>query len=99
MELRLLYSNHHSEAMQLRQLNGNALSHHRSHPEPDGLVPQRVVRRLGAERIGQIVADYASGISTTQLAKGHGIGKGTLLRLLRERGVAIRHQRGASRRV
>jgi hypothetical protein len=41
--------------------------------------------------IERIVAEYASGTSTTRLAKSYGIGKGTILRLLRENSVLRRH--------
>jgi hypothetical protein len=42
--------------------------------------------------IVQIVGDYASGISTTRLAVRYRLGKGTLLRLLREHDVEIRRR-------
>lgn len=69
-----------------------ALSHGRSCTEPAPRVPQRVERRLGTELIERIVAEYVAGVSTTRLAKGYGIGKGTLLWLISERGAVIRHQ-------
>jgi Helix-turn-helix domain len=40
--------------------------------------------------IAQIVAEYADGTPTTLLAKRYGIGKGTVLRLIRESGVTLR---------
>jgi hypothetical protein len=55
-------------------------------------VPQRVGQRLGTELIGQIMDEYATGTPTTQLALRYRIGKGTLLRLLHEHGITIRHQ-------
>jgi hypothetical protein len=42
--------------------------------------------------IGQIMDEYATGTPTTQLALRYRIGKGTLLRLLHEHGITIRHQ-------
>jgi hypothetical protein len=42
--------------------------------------------------IERIVAEYEGGTSTTRLAMSYRIGKGTLLRLLREHNVVIRHQ-------
>jgi hypothetical protein len=36
--------------------------------------------------------EYATGTPTTQLALRYRIGKGTLLRLLHEHGITIRHQ-------
>jgi hypothetical protein len=44
------------------------------------------------EMIAHILSEYQSGTPTTQLTETYGIGKGTVLRLLRERGDVIRHQ-------
>lgn len=46
-----------------------------------------VRRRLGAEVISQLVHDYQAGVPTTELTVTYGIGKGTVLRLLRSQGV------------
>jgi hypothetical protein len=92
VELVRLYSNLHSSAMRLCQLNLNALSHGRSRAERPPLVPQRVERRLGPDLIKRIVAEYAGGRSSTLLAKRYGIGKGTLLRLLKQNGVVVRRR-------
>jgi hypothetical protein len=46
---------------------------------------------LSGETIERMVAEYVSGRPTTKLSKEFGIGKGTLLRLLADRGVPIRH--------
>jgi hypothetical protein len=91
VELVRLYSNPHSAAMRLCQLHRYALSQARSCPERS-LVPQWVDRRLGPELIERVVSEYAGGMSTTWLATRYGIGKGTLLRLIREGGVAIRRR-------
>jgi hypothetical protein len=37
--------------------------------------------------IKQVVSEYADGVSATRLAMRYGIGKGTLLRLIRESGL------------
>jgi hypothetical protein len=97
LELVRLYSNLHRSANRLCQLNRDALSQGRSRPDPAPLVPQRVERRLGPDLIKRVVSEYASGISTTRLAMRYGLGKGTLLRLIRDRGVTIRG-RGPVRR-
>jgi len=39
------------------------------------------------------VAEYEAGTSTNQLMRDYGIGKGSVLRLLREAGVTLRNQR------
>jgi hypothetical protein len=87
-----LYSNPHSSAMRLCRLHRDALSHARTCPERTPLVPQRVDRRLGSDLIKQVVSEYAEGTSASRLALRYGIGKGTLLRLIREAGVAIRRR-------
>lgn len=90
MELVRLYSNLQTGAVRLIQLRIDALPR-RTHPDLL-LVPQRVSRRLGTELLGRIMSEYVTGSPTTALARRYGIGKGTLLRLLREHGVTIRHQ-------
>jgi hypothetical protein len=85
------YSNQHSVAMRLRRLHLDAaLSHTRLHPERTPREPQRVDRRLGAAMMERIVAEYVAGTPTTALARTYGIGKGTVLRLIQERGVTVR---------
>jgi hypothetical protein len=91
-ELVRLYSNLHSVAMRLCQLHQAAMSHNRSYPERPLSVPQRVDRRMGAAMIKRVVSEYVSGVSTTRLATRYGIGKGTLLRLIRESGVTVRRR-------
>ena len=76
----------------LPQLRRNAAAQPPRRPERMPLVPQRVDRQLGPVMIAQIVAEYVAGVPTTALALRYGIGKGRLLRLLREHDVAIRHQ-------
>jgi hypothetical protein len=90
VELVHLYSNPSVGSVRLGRLRHDALSHQRTYTALLPHVPQRVDRRLGAEKIERIVADYVSGTSSVVLARTHGIGKGTLLRLLRERKVDIR---------
>lgn len=52
----------------------------------------RLVDRLGSDVLDQIVARYEAGEPTTTLSGEFGIAKSSLLRLIRERGVAMRHQ-------
>jgi hypothetical protein len=90
VELVRLYSNPQARPETLLHLRRRALSHRRVCEETAPLVPQRVDRRLGHDLISRVVSEYAGGISTTRLAKRYGIGKGTLLRLIRVSGVTIR---------
>lgn len=56
--------------------------------------PQRhkISKRLSAEAIAQLIADYEAGAESTELTKRYGLGKGTVLSLLRGSGTTIRHQ-------
>jgi hypothetical protein len=47
---------------------------------------------LGSEKVNQLVADYQSGITTTQLMKDYKISKTSVLKLLKNAGVKMRHQ-------
>jgi hypothetical protein len=50
----------------------------------------RVVDRLGPDVIAQLVAEYQAGEPSTTLTTRYGVGKGTVLRLLREHSVTVR---------
>jgi hypothetical protein len=52
-----------------------------------------VRRRLGAETITQVVADYQAGDSTPTLMLKYSLAKGTVLRLLQDNDINMRHQR------
>jgi hypothetical protein len=47
---------------------------------------------LQRDVITQLVADYQAGVETTELTERYQLGKGTVLKLLREHGVAMRRQ-------
>jgi hypothetical protein len=49
-------------------------------------------KRLGPDVIQQLVTDYEAGHSTTALMQTYGLGKGTVLGILEERGVKMRGQ-------
>jgi hypothetical protein len=86
-------------SVRLVQQRRTALRHHHPRPETTPLPRSGVERRFGCELIERIVAEYASGMSTTHLARSYGIGKGTLLRLLGERTVLVpRHGRALPER-
>jgi len=65
----------------------------RIEPEPTPAVRARLDQRFDAETRARLVADYQAGTSTNQLMKDYDIGKGSVLRLLREAGVTLRNQR------
>jgi hypothetical protein len=52
-----------------------------------------VHRRLSPDTIQQLITDYQAGTPSTQLMLTYNIGKGTVLRLLREHDVHLRRQR------
>jgi hypothetical protein len=92
VELVRLYSNPQATPEILLHLRRRALSHRRVCEETARPVTQWVERRLGLELINLVVTEYKTGTSPTRLAVHYGIGKGTVLRLLREHDVAIRHR-------
>jgi hypothetical protein len=49
-------------------------------------------KRLGPNAVQQLVRDYEAGRSTTWLMQTYGLGKGTVLGILREHGVKMRGQ-------
>jgi hypothetical protein len=51
-----------------------------------------IERRLEASVVEQLVQDYEAGVPTTQLTKKYDIGKGTVLKLLRDHDVRVRRQ-------
>lgn len=54
--------------------------------------PHRLDRKVSPEIAAQLVADYESGVSSTHLTMIYSLGKGTVLKLLNEAGVQMRHQ-------
>lgn len=52
----------------------------------------RAVHRLNAEARQHLVDDYQAGAPTTELCRAYGLGKGTILTILRDAGVAMRRQ-------
>jgi hypothetical protein len=57
----------------------------------------RITQRLDEATIQQLVQDYRDGIPTTRLTTRYGLAKATVLKLLREHGVAMRDNRGRVR--
>jgi DNA-binding CsgD family transcriptional regulator len=66
-----------------------------SWPERVGVVyePIRVDQRLSAEDVQRMVVDYQDGASGRELAERFGIARSTVIGLLREQQVAVRHLR------
>jgi hypothetical protein len=64
-------------------------------PHPIGPVslPRRVDLRLSDEDVEQLVADYQAGRTGRQLAEAYGLARSTVMELLHERGVEVRHPR------
>jgi DNA invertase Pin-like site-specific DNA recombinase len=59
---------------------------------PEAAVPHKLSQRLSQETIRQIVTRYEAGEPSTALTKEFGIGKGSVLKVLREAGVTMRNQ-------
>lgn len=59
---------------------------------PAAKPPHRLDRKVSAETAAQLVADYESGVPSTHLTRIYGLGKGSILKLLKEAGVQMRHQ-------
>ena len=53
--------------------------------------PHRLDRKVSAETAAQLVADYESGVPSTHLTMIYGLGKGSVLKLLKEAGVQMRN--------
>lgn len=59
-------------------------------PQPTTLRPHKFVHRLPPSRIDRLVREYEAGTTAAAVALKYGIAKGTVLRLLHERGVEVR---------
>lgn len=49
-------------------------------------------KRLGLKKVAELIAAYEAGSPTTELMITYNLGKGTVLRLLRDHGVQLRNQ-------
>ena len=54
--------------------------------------PRRIDRKVSSEVAAQLVSDYESGVPSTHLSMISGLGKGSVLKLLKEAGIQMRHQ-------
>lgn len=54
-------------------------------------LPHRLDRKVSPETAAQLIADYESGTPSTQLAKIYGLGKGSVLKLLKGAGVQMQN--------
>jgi DNA-directed RNA polymerase specialized sigma24 family protein len=91
VELLGQYSKHHQLLKRLERLQ-------RLRTRSTGRAPTRVPRthkvaqRLQPQTLEQIVVDYEEGLSTAGIVARYGLGKGTVIGILRRAGVAIRNQ-------
>jgi transposase len=54
---------------------------------------RRVTKRLQADTIERLVAEYATGTTAAELARRYGLAKTTVARLIRQAGELVRHPR------
>lgn len=54
---------------------------------------RRIRKRLEAEKIKRLVAEYVAGIPSAELGQRYGIAKSTVLRLVRQAGERVRYPR------
>ena len=65
----------------------------RPSPRTDRRYELRVTKRLQADTIERLVAEYRAGSTAADLGRHYGIAKTTVLRLIREAGEPVRHPR------
>jgi transcriptional regulator with XRE-family HTH domain len=81
---------------QLRAIKRLLAASHEDWPErePAGVIAgRRVLFRLSHQDILQLVDDYAAGSTGRELAERFGIARSTVIQLLKEQGVDVRHPR------
>lgn len=55
-------------------------------------LPHRLDRKVSPETTALLIADYGSGTPSTQITKVYGLGKGSVLKLLKEEEIQMRNQ-------
>ena len=65
----------------------------RSSRRTDRRHERRVTKRLQADTIERLVAEYAAGTTAAELARRYGLAKTTVARLIRQAGELLRHPR------
>lgn len=63
------------------------------------ILQRPIARRLGREKIAELVADYRSGQTTIQLMETYQLSKPSVLKLLNANGVEMRRQPATSKQV
>lgn len=88
------YSNFPQHLTQIERLVEMAQNPLSPFPRLRPVVPRihKIEQRINPSVIARIAADYKAGMTTRELMATYQIGKGTLLRLLRNQGVDIRNQ-------
>ncbi len=87
------YSNQGHLTSTLEQLRQRASDQRKRRPLPKGSKRHALRRRLSAEQKAAIVAKYEAGESANQLMSEFGLGKGSVLAILRDGGASIRQRR------
>ena len=78
----------HTKPVIPNSVPASPIAHLRSAPK----LPHRLDRKVSAETVAQLVADYESGFPSTHLTSIYCLSKGSVLKLLNEAGVQMRHQ-------
>lgn len=76
----------------LQSLLGRATRSPSARAEPIQAKVRSVVRRLGQERVDELVADYEQGRTTTELTGVYGLSKASVIQLLERNGITLRRQ-------
>lgn len=101
MELATAHSNtlHLRDQLTRLELGGAKLADLPLRPLTPRPPVERLTLRFGPDDLARLVADYQAGVPTTELVTRYGLGKGSVLRLLREQGVTIRYQSPTTEQV
>jgi transposase len=81
---------------QMRQVRRAADCAQRSWPDrerPARITPRRVTRRLSESELQDLISAYGDGATGRELAERYGLARSTVIKLLKDRGVAVRHPR------
>ncbi len=91
-----LVGRYSSQTEQMKRTRRCAALARRAFPARAEPCPVRIRRlqfRLDEEQVAQLLADYRAGCAGRQLAERYGLARSTLIELLREHDVAVRHPR------
>ena len=80
----------------MKQVRRAAACAQRSWPDreqPTPTTPRRVTRRLGEAELQALVTAHQAGATGGELAARYGLARSTVIKLLKDRGVEVRHPR------